>query len=40
MRTVTNAEELCKAIKANDYPIWVISEELVGCINSLQNYLA
>lgn len=37
MRTVTNAEELGKAIKTHSYPISVKSEELVGCINSLRS---
>lgn len=37
MRTVTNAEELGKAIQSHDYPISVKSEELVGCIESLRN---
>ncbi len=37
MRTVTNAEELGKAIKAQDYPMLVKSEELLGCIDSLRS---
>ena len=37
MRIVSNAEELGKVIKDNDYPISVKNEGLVSCINSLRS---